>query len=92
MNSPKVGICKWQVDCCKPYNIVLNEKIIEEVPKLSDGSPGDLWLFDVHEIISLVPNVSYNGRGKWNIGDIENIIDLFKKNTEEQRKSLIAQI
>ena len=68
---------KINIDCCKPYSQNTNNNLIEEIPKGPNGTPADVWLFNIFNIIAGLLEAKYEGNNKWDIKNIRSVVDVF---------------
>ena len=68
---------QWEVDCCKPFQLTSENNVVDEIPKTSDGSPGELWLFYVCDIFCSDFTATYLDKGQSEISNIELVVGLF---------------
>ena len=70
---------KVNIGCCKPYSQNTNNYLFEEILKRQNGTPGDVWLFNMFDIIAGPLEAKYEGNNIWGIKNIRSVPDVFTK-------------
>ena len=76
--------------CCKPFVFETGNCVIHELPQKPDGEPGNMWIYDVWDIICTGIGLTYLEKGQWKIGDedVKKISQLFNRVQSRDREEL----